>query len=146
MPHLPSAELVAVAWLKTLDGVPSDGVATTLPGDPTVWAANGFVQVGTVGGSPAVHTPLRTPVVQVDCWANNSNSAKSPWGKSSALAELVVAATYSIRPRLLVMPEGFHNARLNTAWPLTEPRRIPGDEAGFARVNFDLALSWVVAE
>ncbi|MGH8571199.1 MAG: hypothetical protein ACREX8_01310 [Gammaproteobacteria bacterium] len=146
MTHLPSAELLMVAWLKGLPGVPPDGVATTLPGDPATWAALGFVQVTTVGGSPAVHTPLRNPVVAVDCWANNPNSQKPPWGKASALAETIVSACYGdTAQRVVTMPAGYSNARLMAVYPLSEPRRVPADEAGFARLSVDLSVSWAVA-
>lgn len=145
MSHLPSAELVAVAWLKTVAGVPETAVATTLPGDSASWSASGFVQVRTVAGNPNPDVPLRTPVVQADAWANNADSQKTPWGKASAIAEAIVAGAYAfLAPRLLVMPVGFHDARLLSVWPVTEPRRMLGDEAGFARVSVDFAMSWVV--
>ena len=146
-PYPPNAELLAVAWLKSLDGIPTNGVATALPGDPTTWAIDGFVQVTLVGGTPAVHTPLRNPTAQVDCWANNPNSLKPPWGKAHALLETVVAACYDdgTQQRVFVMPTGFGNARLLTVWPVIEPRRVPGDESGFARVTVDLSMVWTVA-
>jgi len=145
-PYQPNVELLMVAWLRSLPGIPPDGVATSLPGDPAAWAALGFVQVTSVGGSPAVHTPLRNPVVQLDCWANNPNSQKPPWGKASALMETIVAACYANnQQRVLTMPEGFSNARLLAVYPLIEPRRVLGDEASFARLSVDLSVTWSVA-
>lgn len=144
MAHPPSAELVATAWLKTLPGIPESGVATSLPGDPASWSTNGFIQVVTVGGTPPVDTPMRTPVVQVSCWANNPGSAKTPWRKASVLAENVVAGCYAdTQQRQLPMPDGYRGARIHAVWPISEPRRIPQDEAGFARVDVDLAVTWV---
>lgn len=146
MAHPPNAELLMVAWIKSLSGIPEGGVATKLPSDPAMWAAAGFVQVGVVAGSPEVHTPLRGPVVQIDCWANNINSEKVPWGKASALAETIVNACYkNNQQRVFGMPVGFTAARLLCVWPLIEPRRIPDDEAGFARVSVDLAVRWTAA-
>ncbi len=146
-PYPPNVELLAVAWLKSLDGIPANGVATTLPADPATWAGEGFVQVTTVGGSPAVHTPLRRPVVQLDTWANNPDSLKPPWGKASALMETVIWGCYqlSTQQRTFVLPHGFGNARLLTAWPVTEPRRVPADESGFARYSCDLTMVWTIA-
>ncbi|MDQ3760976.1 MAG: hypothetical protein M3460_04555 [Actinomycetota bacterium] len=146
-PYPPNVELLAVAWLKSLDGIPTGGVATTLPADPATWSQDGFVQVTSVGGSPAVHTPLRRPVVQLDTWANNPNSLKPPWGRASALMETIIWGCYQLssQQRMFVLPHGFGNARLLTAWPVTEPRRVPADESGFARYTCDLTMVWTTA-
>jgi hypothetical protein len=148
MPAPPSTELVAIAWLKTLPGIPTTSVATTLPGDSSTWSELGFVQVSVVGGSPEIHNPRRSPVVQIDCWACNPNSEKTPWGKAGVLVETIVNATYLLELSnvtvSLTPADTYDRARVLSAYPLTEPRRVPGDEAGFARLQFDMALSWVV--
>ena len=142
MPQRPSAEQVAVAWLKTLDGIPTDKVATNLPADHNTWTETGFLQVFTVGGTPLIDVPMRSPSVQVSCWATAPPPAKAPWGKAHTLAENVVAGCYTDEGPWTVQPSGFKTVRLFAAWPLMEPRRVPSDEAGFARVDVDLALRW----
>lgn len=145
MAYFPSSEQVALAYLKTLDALDPMKIATSLPGDPSSWAETGFVQAQTVGGSPAVDTPLYAPVVQIDCWANNPNSQKPPWGKATHLAGAVVFSTYGQVQQLLGMPENFYNVRLLSAYPVSEPRRITGDDTGFARVSVDMVFRWVLA-
>jgi hypothetical protein len=141
-----NSELVAVAWLLGAAGIQAGQVATTLPTDTTGWEANGFVLVpAVVGGSPQLHYALREPVVQVETWAANPNSGKPPWGKAASLFELLVDATYdeSRMQRTLTLPAGYPQARVMTAHFLTEPRRLPADEASYARFQADLALHWI---
>lgn len=142
----PSARKIAVAWLRTL-GLDA-GVGEELPADLDGWAAYGFVAVPIVaGGSPGVDVPMRNPVVQVDCWACRPGSPVAPWGKAADLAEQVMAraltgVTYP--PPQLVLPAGFAPARLLSLYPVTEPREIPNDGAGFARLEIDLALHYTI--
>lgn len=141
----PSHELVAVAWLKTLTGIPTAQVATNLPADNESWAASGFVQVTAVGGNPNIDIPTFQPVVQIDCWANNVDSLKPPWGKASSLAERIVWASYGVQqPGSIDMGANFHSPRLMSVYALSEPRRILSDEAGFARVQFDMSFRWTL--
>ena len=143
----PSPDLVAVTWLKTLTGLPANQIATSLPADNSTWAASGFVQAATVGGTPNRDVPTYSPVIQVDCWANNVNSQKPPWGKAGHLAAVIQWATYGARqPGVLGMPDGFYPVRLMSVYPITEPRRILGDESAFARVQLDLSFMWTVNE
>lgn len=135
-------EQVAVAWIKTLPTVPSDKVATSLPADSTVWGATGFVQVTVAGGTPDGYVPLYRPVVQVDCWATNPGSDKPPWGRAGSLCQAIIWATYRMRGMVVDLGSDFAVASLLSVRPLGEPRRIPDDEAGFARVQVDLELSW----
>lgn len=141
-----NSELVAVAWLTGATGITAGQVATTLPTDTTVWQDNGFVQVcPVVGGSPQLHYALREPVVQVDCYALTPGSGKPPWGKAASLMELLIAATYD-PARLqatLTLPAGYPQARVMTAHFQSEPRRMPGDDASYARYTADLALHWI---
>jgi hypothetical protein len=149
----PNSELVAVAWLAGVAGLLSSQVATKLPADTSVWVEAGFVTVGggdgagggVIGGAPNRYMALRNPVVSVHCWAVKPGSARPPWGQAARLAELVVAGTYdetSMR-RALTLPDGYDQARVNEAYALTEPRRIPGDDASFAHYQLDLQLHWV---
>ncbi|AMW13315.1 hypothetical protein A4E84_29765 [Streptomyces qaidamensis] len=142
MPY-PSTELVATAWLQQVPDMQAD-VGTELPKDPTTWP-DGFVQVMTVGGTPGIHLPMRRPVVQVDCWAATPGSPEPPWGLASHLGALILAATYTAGQRLTELPDLFGTVRVQSAYAVSEPRRIPSDEARFARVQFDLQLHWSAA-
>lgn len=137
-----TTELVAQAWLR---GIVGDIVATTLPRDNTTWAASGFVTVATVGGSAGMYVPLRSPVVSVDCWAVSPNSNRPPWNRAAALAERIQAGTYDHdgTPRLLTLPANYPQARVLSAYTSYEARRVPDDEASYARLNFGLSLNWI---
>lgn len=147
MPTLlrPNTELVAIAWLKTLAELPSDQIGTTLPGNKAAWAATGFVQVAAgVGGSPDHELPVRRPVVQLDCWACNLNSQKPPKGKAYALAESIVNATWPfVTVGVTPAPGNYGPAKILEAIALTEPRHLPSDVAGYARVTLDVQIDWV---
>lgn len=144
---LPNADLVGVAWVGGIAGVSPGQVATILPEDNSSWSASGFVELTVVGGSPGVDGAHRGPVYEVSCWASNPNSSKAPWGKAFTLAELVIAGCYPLNPmtasRTVTLPAGFENARVMSAYPLSEPRRIENDDSSYARVQFDLQLNWV---
>lgn len=143
MTHYPSAELVAVAWAKTIGGdVDSTKVATTLPGDVSAWAGTGFVTVSLVGGRGGRDVPLHTPVVSFYCWAASVNSNKAPWNMATGLAHAILHATYRTRLPAVAMPADYYPARLLAIYPVGHPHRIPGDDAGFARVALDCALAW----
>lgn len=139
----PTTDLVAVAWLKGVDGVPADAVATTLPSDNSTWTASGFVQVTAVGGTPNPHLPIRMPVVGVDCWACNPDSGRPPWGKANTLAEAIRDGTGGAAGRVVALPVAGLSARVLEAYLLTEIRRIKNDEASYARYGFDMAFFWV---
>jgi len=150
MAKLPTNDLVAISWIKTLDGIPSSKVATTLPLNPkdpndnSSWEASGFITVMTVGGQPQRHLPVRQPVVQVTCWATNTASGKPPWGKANELAATIVEACYEQSNfGRVATPAAFEDVRVMSAYPLVEPYRVPGDGARFAIYRFDLAMHWV---
>lgn len=137
-----TTELVATAWLK---GVVGDIVAGTLPRDNSTWAASGFVVLATVGGTADMYVPLRSPVVSVDCWAVSPSSNRPPWHKATWLAEQIQAACYESEatPRILTLPTGYPQARVLSAYSTYEARRVPADEAGYARLNLGLTFNWV---
>jgi hypothetical protein len=144
-PFASTTDLVAIAWIESCEGIKQGQVGTTLP-KPDKWDADGFVTVLTVGGTPHVNFALRRPVVQIDCWANNLNSNKPPWGKANNLAEIVLKAMYADQldiQRDLTLRDHFNNARVLSVWPQTEPRRIKDDEASYARYQFDAAMDWI---
>lgn len=138
-----STELVGVSWLSGVTGLTAGMVATQLPRDNTTWAASGFVTVVTSGGSPGIYTPLRSPVVTVNTWAANPSSNKAPWGQANNLAELIdLGCRAANAQRVLTLPGSFPQARVLTAYLVTEPRRSYLDEGDYARYIFDLSLNW----
>lgn len=147
MADFPTPEQVAVAWLSALAVVPAGKVATTLPGDPTVWAADGFVQVTSMGGDPVDPGLPKVDVVQtIDCWANTANSQRPPWGKAGSLAAGIVHAAQTYQhPVRVVIGEDFHDVLLHAVYPVTVARRITGDPSGFARYQADLLFAYAVA-
>lgn len=142
--YLPTPEQVTVAWLQTVAQVDPTKVATSLPADASVWGSTGFWQVTVVGGSLGLDTPLWAPVVAVDCWAAVPNSNRPPWGRAGSYAAAVLAGTYSARQvGALSFGEEFHPVRVTTCRPLSMPRRVQQDEAGFARVQLDIELTYI---
>lgn len=145
MTYYPTVDAVATAWLKTLAGLPPNGVATSLPADPAAWSELGFVQVQSVGGLPTVHTPLRHPIVQVDCWANALNAQTPPWGKAGHLVELILLGTFFRDPVTVTPARGnYYPACVRSVYPVEEPRRFRDDDAGFARYTMDLCINYTV--
>lgn len=139
---LPNAELVACAWVGAI--LDPSMVGTTLPDDNTSWATSGFVQVNGVGGTPNIYVPTRASVLGLQFWAVAPSSTKPPWGKAANLAETVLAATYD-RARMgltVTLPGGFPAAVVQTAYPLGDPVRVPGDPANYARYVLDIQIHW----
>jgi hypothetical protein len=134
----PSNELAAVTWLQAIPELEAEA-GTDLPKDFTE-----FVQATIVGGTPDMYLRESRPVVQVDCWAATKGTGEPPWGRASHLAALVVEAAYATAQPLLEPGDLWSPFHVQTAYPLSEPRRIPSDEARFARVQFDLQLHWRV--
>lgn len=149
-------ELVAVAWLATVPGLSAAMVGTQLPPDVNAdgsqadWIETGFVTVTVVGGSPDDLLPVNQPVLQVDCWATVPGSNKPPWWKAHALASAIRRATwdrYRIPRALSPAASGvaYPTAVVQSAYIATSFRRLYGDDSDYARLQGDLALSWVTA-
>ncbi len=153
-PFLPTNALVAVAWAgQRVPGLTASMVATRLPRGFTTWADAGFVQMTPITGAPNVDIPVRRPVMQVDCWAvtvdaQGAVSKKQPVHKANRLAELIRDATErseALDGRPLAMLDNYLAARVLSAYLLSEPVEVPGDESGYARVTFDLQIDWARA-
>lgn len=144
MGHWPVTDLVVQAWLASLPGLDAGMVGAVLPQDTSGWAQTGFVQATTVGGTPDQDTGLRPAHVQIDCWAVKPGSSKPPWFRANQLAELIVAACVdgTGQQATLTLGPSYDPARVLTVRPLGEPRRAPGDDGGFARYLFDIAVTW----
>ena len=143
----PSNEMVTVAWLKASVPYLGNRVATELPADNSTWSASGFTTVATTGGTPNTEVPVNEPVMSIDNWGVSLNSGRPPWNLAAQPAEAIKAAAvaHGLIPKILVMPAGFNQVRVFSVTPRTEPRRIPGDGAGYAHYQQDLHLRWVSA-
>jgi hypothetical protein len=141
---------VAGAWLRAIDGIPDNKINTVLP-DVALWADTGFVQVvGTVGGTPWLDAPVRSPVIEIDTWGARANTEKPDWGKASVLMELIMTAATGPRTSVDVrFPIGDRTVRILSCWAVSEPRKPitgidTGDVASFARLAVDLQFMWTV--
>ena len=148
---LANDELVGIAWIASVPGLQTDGVATQLPADESTWAKYGFITVAVVGGSPGQEIPCRRPVFQVDCWANNRGSDKVPWWRANALAEQVRLGVYDRNRvhrgvQLSAGGKRYPNVAVLGAVMLREPIRGYGDPGDYARYHFDLMLTWISME
>lgn len=139
---------IALAWLNTLDGLPADDTGNVLPGDPTLWATQGFVQVPmVVGGSPDVHLPMREPIVEINAWTNRPGTEEPPWRRAGHLANWIIRRMHAQRTPLdLDLGGDYYPVRLHAVWAASEPRRITGDPSGYARVMFEAQMRWVVLD
>ena len=148
-----NSELAAIAWLKTVPGLPVNQIGTTLPQDNSTWAASGYVQPIIVGrGRSNAYFGYRAPVVQVHCWAVNVDKQTPPWWQANELAEAIYA--HLLLPNgveNLVTRTGYRNVRVLQVSEIEEPKRIPwgfpsgqgsfvdpGNEAHYT-VSFQLA-------
>lgn len=148
---LPNSDLVAVGWLKTLIDLASVEKGTTLPKVDTALRTTGFLKTMIVGGSPAMESPIRRPVINVQSWAAPAaGSRKVPWARAAHNAELVWKAT-QVRPfpvtviDLSSIGTGYAPARIFSVITLSEPRRIEGDGSDFARFDLDVQINWMGA-
>jgi len=145
----PNSELVAVTYIRSLGVAPSatSGVGTTLPEATSSWI-DGFVQIQVVGGSSDIDVPSKHPIVQLDVYVPAINSSKPQWGKAATIAADIVEKLYALdnEGKELVLGTSFKNARVQTAYAVSEPRRIFNDPGGHARYTVDVALHWVTVE
>lgn len=154
-PYLPTSALVAVAWLgQRVPGLTPAMVATKLPREISDWADAGFVQVTIIPAPAEVDVPIRHAYAQIDAWgvnvkADGSGDMKPAVAKATRLAELIMRATEDDVQRAaggfgrpVTMPANYLAARVQAAYPMTEPSEVPDDPSGFGRVTFDLALDW----
>lgn len=146
MPLRASTELAAVYWIKSLPEIASLPVAVVLADAESEFedAAQGFVTVHAIGGSPHMYLPQREPVVEINTWVALPNNQKSPWPASSYIADTIIAATYDPANfgHVLTHPD-YENIRMMSAYPLTEPTRFEDDDGRYARYVFEMQLHWV---
>lgn len=145
----PNSELVAVTYIRSLSIGPSatSGVGTTLPEVTSSWI-DGYVVAQVVGGSSDIDVPSKHPLIQVDVYVPSINSSKPQWGKAATIAADIVEKLYAhdSTTQPLVLGTNWKSVRVQTAYAVSEPRRISNDPAGHARYTVDVVLNWVTVE
>jgi len=144
-PHRPTSELVFVAWLKGVPGLPTEQIGTTLPTDASRWP-DGFLQVAVVGGSNRPDLPVRRPVMRVSCWV--AGGKKPRFGEANVLADAVVAGTHGedghgqTGRRVHIATGSYAPAQVMSVFPVGIPMRVTDDPSGYARYDVDIELHW----
>jgi hypothetical protein len=135
--------IVVEAWLAERLG--QTNVGPVLPADVSTWRDTGFWQVTVVGGDRHQDYHLKQPVVRVSCWAATGNPSDTPpWRMADDMAERVCNAVYTPEATMQdVQAAGAQESRLIGTSVVGEPRRIPDDPAGYARVDLDVEAKWV---
>jgi hypothetical protein len=145
----PNSELVAVTYIRSLSVMPSatSGVGTTLPEATSSWT-DGFIVAQVVGGSSDRDVPVKSPLIQLDIYVPSINTSKPQWGKAATIAADIVEKLYAhdSTTNALQLGATFKDARVSTAYAVSEPRRITNDPAGHARYTVDVVLNWVTVE
>lgn len=143
-----NSELVAVGFLQAILDQ-RGGIGSRMPNEDDggrSWSKTGFVLLSVVGGSPNVYAPgLRRPVLDVQAKWIAVASKQVPWFLANDLAERIVAGCYRAYadPIEAILPAGFERCFVQSAYPLTEPRRVGGDASNIATYQFDMQLNWV---
>lgn len=144
--RVPTNELAAISWLKTIPGIPPTKVSTRLPSDNSLIAASGFVTVLTVGGNSDIYVPVRSPVIEVKLWAchETEGSKEPPWWKANQLAEIIRehCLDHTAFGGVITTRTGYYDVCVPSAYLLSEPRKLEDDEARFAVYTMDLQLHW----
>lgn len=139
--YLADDEKVAVAWTKRLPGIDPSQVATNLPAQ-----SPGFVQIRSLVSRTADRdiNAKRNGFVTYDLWAV-STSSKPQWGAASQLAALCRAGMGEDQPfgQTLDLGAAYRPVRVQAVYAETEPRRVDGDVAGYARYTFDAFVDWI---
>lgn len=151
MATLPAnTDLAVQAWLAAIPSFNAGMVGRELPENPesnTGLVASGFLTALTVGGSPEIYVPRRSPVIQIDSWAFASSTSRRPeWARANKLAEQLVAACYNrtaLETTLPLNKTGYGSVRVLSAYPLQEPRPIYGERSYRARFHMDLQVHWI---
>jgi hypothetical protein len=154
VPLRPNSELVAVAFIGSMEYLSPAMVAMTLPSDVNAdgsvaaWVSTGFITVAIVGGTSDPLLPVKRPVAQIDVYGTVPGSNKPPWGQAAALAEAVRYGCWDrIRtPRPLTITAGgvaYPSAVVQAAYFTREPQRMYEDAADYAHLSFDMAFQWL---
>ena len=150
---------VAEAWLAAVPEIAALGgaamVGSELPpdvdpdtGKVAAWVSTGYIMTTVFGGTPDPMLPVNKPVMQVDCVATVPGSNSPPWPDAEALAQAVKYACWhwnQIPQPVAVSVNGvaYPSAIVQSAWVVRTFERMYADAADYARVQGDIALTWV---
>jgi hypothetical protein len=151
-----NTELVARAYLKTITGLPTNQIGTTLPQKISTWASTGYIQLIVIYGTKGnIYYGYRRPVITIHCWAINPNGQNPPWGKACDLAEIIYAKlleTGNGIENLSLGVAGAPDVRVLQAWEVSEPKRVPWgfpsgegsfvDPGNMAHYTMDIQIAW----
>jgi hypothetical protein len=145
MAKIPTNELAAISWLRTVPGVPETKVSTRLPGDNSLIAPSGFVTVLALTGSSSIYLPVRSPVLEVKTWAFRDEGQKEPpWWMANQLAECIREACldHNSFGGVIETRSGYDNVCVPSAYLVSEPRKLESDDGRFAAYVFELQMHW----
>lgn len=140
---------VALAWLAGIEGLSADVVGEQLPDvaqDGSLsWAETGFITVTAAGGASNIYVPTISPVVMLQCFAVQADGIGPAWNLARDLAEAVRAGCFNADGigYELELPYSDQNARVLSAYFVSEPRPSYGDHGDYAVITVDLRLHWV---
>lgn len=132
-----TSEKVAEAWLATA-GFTRTG--TEVP-DHQYWGGNSWLQYAVVGGDVDKDSRMRAPVMSIDCWAVDAEG-RPLWSVADQLAAQVIEACFDDRPPVALSSPGTEPFALRSVVCRWMPRRIRGDQDGYARVMLAVQLYW----
>lgn len=127
-PRHANSEMAAIAWLKTVPGLPVNQIGTTLPQDNTTWAASGYIQIlVTAPGRSNKYYGYRAPILTAHCWATNPGKQTPPWGQANDLAECIYDRLLEENgmENVTTHVAGAPQVRILQASCVDEPKRIP---------------------
>lgn len=152
-----NSELAARAWLRTVPGIPVNGIGGELPQDTSTWAAEGFVQIIVTGaGKSNMYYGYRCPVITAHLWAVNPGKQTPPWWKANQLGENIYKELLKEDNGKLHLDLGVpgftKKVRVYQAWEISEPKKIPWgfpsgqgsfiDPGNTAHYVMDFQLAW----
>lgn len=139
----PTAEIVTVAWLR--DALSTQDIGTIAP-DAAKWTGDTYAALASVGGDVDRSVPIRSAVIQVDCYARRpATTANLAWNRAYLLAEKIRLASYRVSG-IEITPTGYDPVWISSVYMLTEPRRLVDDPGGLARYTFDLHVVFTVVD
>lgn len=136
-------EKVALGWATSIFNTAM--VGQQLPEDNTTWAASGFITATISPGlGPHMYYRFDRPVATFQCWTCNPDTGVPPWGKAQNLAETIrVRGAYLNQPVSVTVPDSSENARVLSAYLVSEPRKLFSDLGTYAAYSVDVQLFWV---
>lgn len=145
MALIPTNDLAAISWIKSVPGIPANKVSSRLPGNIDDIGPDGFVTIRTLSGSSNIYLPVRSPSIEVRTWAVTQPGQKEPkWWLANQLAECIREACldHNAFGGEITTRNGYDNICVPSAYLISEPRKVESDDARFAIFVFDLQMHW----